>query len=117
MAIFKSKKNKAEVVVDEKTKGPQTHLASFAKFIRKPRITEKAGIAGESNVYTFEVEKTATKGKIKQAVKELYKVIPVKVNIVNLPAKKVFVRGKFGSQAGVKKALVFLKKGDKIEIA
>jgi large subunit ribosomal protein L23 len=115
MAIFKSKK-KAEIAV-EAPKGAQTHQVSFAKFIRKPRITEKAGIAGEANIYTFEVDKNATKGKIKQAVKELYKVTPVKVNIINLPVKNVFVRGKFGTQAGIKKALVFLKKGDKIEIA
>lgn len=117
MAIFSSKKNKKEEVAVEKVKGPATHQTSFAKFIRKPRITEKAGIAGEKNIYTFEVDKTATKGKVKQAIKELYKVTPIKVNIVNLPTKNVFVRGKFGTQSGVKKALVFLKKGDKIEIA
>jgi ribosomal protein L23 len=48
-------------------------------------------------------------------VKELYKVTPVKVNIINLPAKIVFTRGKSGRKAGVKKAVVYLKKGDKIE--
>lgn len=117
MAIFKSKKNKKEEVIVPAEKGPVTHATSFAHLIMRPRITEKAGIAGEASVYTFEVEKTATKGKVKHAVKELYKVEPVKVNIVNLPAKKVFIRGKFGSQAAVKKALVYLKKGDKIEIA
>ena len=46
----------------------------------------------------------------------MYKVSPMKVRIVNLPAKKVFVRGKWGEKTSVKKAYVYLKKGDKIEI-
>ena len=84
--------------------------------IKKPRITEKSGLQAEGfGVYTFEVTKKANKKSIAKAVKELYKVTPVKVNIINLPAKKVFSRGKKGSVSGVKKAIVFLKKGDKIE--
>lgn len=104
---------KAEIVPKEK--GKVTHVTSFSHVISKPRITEKAGMLGEANVYTFEVAKTATKGKVKAAVKELYKVTPVRINIINLPRRNVFIRGRFGAQSGVKKALVFLKKGDKIE--
>lgn len=86
--------------------------------ILRPRITEKAGIMGtDHNVYTFEVAKNSTKDTISKTIKNLYKVTPVKVRIVNLPAKKVIVRGKRGMQSAVKKALVFLKKGDKIDIA
>jgi len=84
--------------------------------IKKPRITEKSGIQAETlGVYTFEVTDKANKKNITKAVKELYKVTPVKVNITNLPAKKVFSRGKVGRRSGVKKAVVYLKKGDKIE--
>ena len=84
--------------------------------IKKPRITEKSGIQAEAlGVYTFEVTDKANKKNITKAVKELYKVTPVKVNITNLPAKKVFSRGKVGRRSGVKKAVVYLKKGDKIE--
>ncbi len=83
--------------------------------LKKPRITEKAGIKAESNnVYTFEVTKEATKKGVMLAIKEVYKVTPVKVNIVNLPAKQVMSRGKRGTKPAVKKALVTLKKGDKI---
>ena len=53
--------------------------------------------AGESAVYTFEVRKNANKPMIAQAIKALYKVTPMKVRIVNLPAKRVFVRGKRGT--------------------
>lgn len=84
--------------------------------IKKPRITEKSGIQAEtSGVYTFEVTPEANKKNIAKAVKELYKVTPVKVNITHLPMKKVFSRGKMGQKSGVKKAVVYLKKGDKIE--
>jgi large subunit ribosomal protein L23 len=84
--------------------------------IKKPRITEKSGIQAEAlGVYTFEVTDNANKKNIAKAVKELYKVTPVKINITNLPAKKVFSRGKVGRKSGVKKAVVYLKKGDKIE--
>ena len=84
--------------------------------IKKPRITEKSGIQAEStSVYTFEVTAEANKKNITKAIKEIYKVTPVKVNITHLPAKKVVSRGKLGMKSGVKKAVVYLKKGDKIE--
>jgi large subunit ribosomal protein L23 len=84
--------------------------------IKRPRITEKSGIQAEtSGIYTFEVTAEANKKNVAKAVKEIYKVTPVKVNITNLPAKKVFSRGKNGRTSGVKKAVVYLKKGDKIE--
>jgi large subunit ribosomal protein L23 len=84
--------------------------------IKNPRITEKSGLQAEGfGVYTFEVMPSANKKSIAKAVLEIYKVKAVKVNIVNLPAKKVFSRGKIGRKASVKKAIVYLKKGDKIE--
>ncbi len=90
----------------------KNHILSIVK---KPRITEKAGIKSESqNVYTFEVTKDATKKTIGEAIQMIYKVTPIKINIVNLPAKNVTARGRKGVKQAVKKALVFLKKGDKI---
>lgn len=81
----------------------------------RPRITEKTGVMSETqNVYTFEVLKDSTKEAIAREVKTLYKVNPIKVRIVNLPAKKVFVRGKKGTHSAVKKAMIYLKKGEKI---
>ncbi len=84
--------------------------------ILRPRITEKSGTISEnSNIYTFEVAKNSTKHSIANEIKTLYKVTPTKVAIINLPARKVFVRGKKGTQSSVKKAMVYLKKGDKID--
>ncbi|MCX6757817.1 MAG: 50S ribosomal protein L23 [Candidatus Nomurabacteria bacterium] len=83
--------------------------------IKKPRITEKVAILAEKNMYTFEVSAGATKNEIKKDIFALYKVKPTKVNILNIPKKKVIVRGKMGVKNGGKKAVVYLKKGDKIE--
>jgi large subunit ribosomal protein L23 len=89
--------------------------AKYANIILRPRITEKASTISASNVYTFEVGKNSTKGQIAQAIKIYYKVTPVKVRTVVNPTKQVFVRGKKGTKPAVKKAYVYLKKGDKLE--
>ncbi len=84
--------------------------------IKNGRITEKASFNAEQNVYTFNVAMSANKTEIKKAIFALYKVKPVKVNVLSIPKKQVFSKGKSGAKGGGKKALVYLKKGDKIEI-
>ena len=87
------------------------------KIILGPRITEKAVIgADKSGVYAFNVTKSANKHTIAIAIKEAYKVTPEKVRVLNIPYVKVFRRGAKGVKGGGKKAYVYLKKGDKIEI-
>jgi len=82
-----------------------------------PRITEKAAIgADKSNVYVFEVMPSATKKSISASVFEVYGKKPIKVRVLTIPSKRVFVRGKRGVKSGGKKAYVYLKKGDKIEL-
>ena len=83
----------------------------------RPRITEKAAIgADSSHVYVFEVTKNATKKSVAASVRDAYKVTPEKVRIATIPSKQVFIRGKKGVKSGGKKAYVYLKKGDKIEV-
>lgn len=87
--------------------------------LKKPHVTEKATMlsAKVNPAYTFEVEADINKIELKKIVKEVFKVTATKINITNLPAKKVFVRGKWGTKSGMKKAVVYLKKGDKIDFA
>lgn len=85
--------------------------------IKNPRVTEKAALASEGGVYTFDVSTKATKNEIKKAILATYKVTPIKVNILTLKPKKVFIRGNWGVKGGGKKAVVYLKKGDKITFA
>jgi large subunit ribosomal protein L23 len=85
--------------------------------IKHPRITEKATLVTDKNQYVFVVTPDATKASVAAAIEQVYKVKPVRVNIVRTPAKKIVVRGRPGMKSAIKKAYVFLKKGDKIELA
>lgn len=104
----------AKVVVS-KALATDTNLSSV---IVKPRITEKSVRLGEQNVYTFEVRRTATKRDVAAAIKALYNVTPVNVNIVNKTPRQFMSRakGRRLTEKGMKKAYVYLKKGDTISL-
>jgi len=87
----------------------------MTNIIKNPRITEKASFGVSQNIYTFDITQNANKTEIKKAIFSLYKVKPVKVNVLGVPKKNIMSRGKVGSKGGGRKALVYLKKGDKIE--
>lgn len=84
--------------------------------IIRPRQTEKAMILQEQNIYTFDIESSANRSEVKKEIKRIYGVDAKKVNIAKTSEKKVFSRGRIGKKSGVKKAYVFLKKGDKINL-
>lgn len=105
----KTKKTKEVVPTD---KGAKMH-----PLIKGARITEKSAIGAEKGIYTFNVDNSANKSEIKKAIKMLYNVMPLKVNIVQITEKVVLRRGVMGVKQGGKKAVVYLKKGDKIAIA
>jgi len=125
MALFgkkkteKTKKTKSVAAA----KAPSTSKAlptdyNLDGIIVHPRITEKAIAQNDNNVYTFVVRRNANKHQVSDAVKALYNVTPVKVNIVNKkPAlRHVGSRGRDKHVAGMKKAYVYLKKGDTINL-
>lgn len=87
------------------------------KTIKNPRITEKASFAVEKGVYTFDLKPGANKSEIAKEIFTKFKVKPVKVNIVSVADKSKMVRGRKTISRGGKKALVYLKKGDKIDLA
>lgn len=83
----------------------------------RPYIKEKSAIlADEQGTYAFEIAPRANKIEIARAVASIYGVTPIRVNIINLPSTRVFVRGKNGVKTGTRKALVTLKKGEKISV-
>lgn len=91
---------------------------NLSSVIVKPRITEKAMQKSEQNVYTFIVRRDATKRDVAEAITALYNVTPVKVNIVNKAPRQYTSRrlGRTVSEKGMKKAYVYLKKGDSISL-
>ena len=84
--------------------------------IRSPVITEKATIAAEQNKVVFNVAKTATKPEIKAAVEALFKVEVKAVNTLVRKGKVKRFKGFVGKQSDVKKAIVTLAEGHKIDI-
>lgn len=88
----------------------------LARIIGTPRITEKAALATSHNVYTFHVALSANKAEIKKAIQALYKVIPVKVNIIRQRATAQTFRGRPGMAKAYKKAIVYLRSGDTIAL-
>ena len=87
----------------------------MTNIIKNPRVTEKASLAQEKNVYSFDISAGANKTEIRKAIFAFYKVKPVKVNVLTVPRNKTFSKGIVGSKSGGRKALVYLKVGDKIE--
>lgn len=74
--------------------------------VKKPYISEKSTFLSEAGKYVFHVESGAKAKQIKDMVEKLYKVHVVKMNIINVK------RG----DKGFKKAIVTLKKGEKMDI-
>lgn len=87
----------------------------FWKVIKAPYFTEKSQKLAQENQYTFLVYPNATKTDIKRAIEEYYKVKVKSVKIINLPAKKKHWGQIEGEREGLKKAIVRLKEGQKIE--
>ncbi|MDD5341611.1 MAG: 50S ribosomal protein L23 [Patescibacteria group bacterium] len=81
-----------------------------------PIVTEKATDLVSKNKYAFEVTKESNKVEIKKAIKNVYGFEPVSVRIVNVRGKDVSYGRMSGKRKSWKKAIVTLKKGDKIEI-
>ena len=119
MAILrKVKKEETEKEAPTQSRSPDQSVGKSKTVISVlvPHITEKATFLGEKNAYVFKVEPEFNKIMIKQAVKKQYNVEPAKVRIINIPGKMVFIRRRRAQKAGYKKAVVYLKKGDKISL-
>ena len=84
--------------------------------ILSPVITEKATTASENNQVVFKVHRDATKPEIKATIEELFKVKVLSVNTLTRKGKTKQFRGIRGRQQDVKKAIVRLAEGDKIDV-
>jgi large subunit ribosomal protein L23 len=84
--------------------------------ILAPVITEKATLASEANQVIFKVRKTATKPEIKAAVERLFDVKVESVNTLIRKGKRKTFKGTRGVQSDVKKAVVTLAEGHKIDV-
>lgn len=86
------------------------------RILREPQITEKATDLGKENKYVFKVYPRANKVEIKKAIEDLYEVDVLTVRIIKIPPKSRRLGRTRGQRKGYKKAIVKVKKGQKIEL-
>jgi large subunit ribosomal protein L23 len=81
-----------------------------------PVITEKATMMSEQNRVVFKVNAKATKPQIKEAVEKLFDVKVRRVNTLVRRGKVKAFKGRRGEQQSVKRAIVTLEEGHKIDV-
>jgi len=115
--IEKKVEKKPEVSVKKEVKKERIGKAKTAfKILKEPHITEKATDLAGKNQYVFKVFPKANKTEIKKAVKDLYGVDVLSVNIIKIPPKQRKFGKTRGVKKGFKKAIVKIKKGQVIEV-
>ena len=82
----------------------------------KPAITEKSTLLQESGKYTFHVAPRANKIEVKQAVETRFDVTVMDVNITKIHGKLKRYGPRTKKQPDIKKAVVTLKTGDRINL-
>lgn len=129
MGIFGTKKEADAATTKETaavvTAAPKEGVRSASSIDRdlagvlvKARVSEKAYYATEKGVYVFEVRMDATKHDVRDAIRAKYNVTPRKINITKQNPRSFFSRqrGRAMTKRGLKKAYVYLKAGDTIEL-
>ncbi len=95
-------------------------MSTIYDVLRRPLITEKSNYLNSAlHQYVFEVAHDATKVLVKDAVETLFDVDVLRVNIINMPAKRtrrVRSRRVMVRRSGYKKAVVTLAPDDTIDI-
>jgi large subunit ribosomal protein L23 len=86
----------------------------FYEVLRRPLITEKSALLQESNQYTFEVNKCATKSQIREAVERAFHVEVADVNVMIVHGKTRRMGLRQVVRPSWKKAVVTLKEGHKV---
>ncbi len=92
-------------------------MSNVYETIKRPLLTEKGLILrDEQNKYTFVVAKNASKDVIAKAIEEIFKVNVTKITTCAMRGK-MHRMGRFqGKRPDYKKAVVTLKKGEKIDV-
>jgi len=89
---------------------------NLQQILLQPTITEKATLLQESGKYTFRIAAAANKVQVKEAVEKSFNVAVLDVNITKLRGKRKRYGPRFKKMPDVKKAVVTLKPGDRINL-
>ena len=95
-------------------------MTTIYEVLRRPLVTEKSSYqSGKMNQYSFIVADNATRTQVKDAIETLYDVSVVRVNVINVPAKRgrrLRSRRLLVRKQAYKKAIVTLAEGQRLEI-
>jgi large subunit ribosomal protein L23 len=89
-------------------------MIDYDRILIEPVLSEKANILREQGTYVFKVDPRANKIQIKEAVRRLFNVHPVACTVMVVAGKPKRQRYRSGYTATWKKAIVRLKKDEKI---
>jgi len=93
-------------------------MSTIFDVLRRPLVTEKSNYqVNRLHQYVFEVASDATRTMVKDAVETVFDVKVVRVNVINMPAKrgrKARSRRLLIREPGYKKAIVTLAAGNTI---
>ncbi|MBI4427474.1 MAG: 50S ribosomal protein L23 [Candidatus Magasanikbacteria bacterium] len=84
------------------------------KVLVHPLVSEKAAMAEANSVYTFVIDRKASKDAVRQAINDVYGVSPDRVRMINVEGKKARHGRSLGRRGDWRKALITLKKGQTI---
>lgn len=114
--LYGGTKTEKEKEGKKETKEKASGYISAYRVLVKPLVSEKASILGAEGKYFFAVQRKANKIEIAEAIKQVYGIKPVNVNIVNMKGKNVRTGKTLGKRKNWKKAIVTLPKGESIKI-
>ena len=106
---------KEEVKVGIKKPKKKVSEKSYQVF-SSPHITEKATILEKENKYIFKIRFKANKSEVKKAFEDIYGVDVIAVKVINIPKKQRRTGRQKGWRKGYKKAIIEIKKGQKVEV-
>lgn len=111
-------KQQAEEAPKSTKKAPNKVVVSGGRrhVIIRPLVSEKALVNEGNGIYTFVVSSQATKIEIKNAIKDLYGVVPATVRTMNYDGKNLRFGRYEGRRSDWKKAVISLPKGQSISI-
>ncbi len=100
----------------KKSKITKEDTGNAYRVLLKPLVTEKGSLLGMYNQYVFQVAPRTNRSEVRKAIRKLYGVDPIKVNIINVRGKKIRYGRSEGLTKAWKKAIITLAAGQKIEI-
>ena len=97
----KTKKKAAAKKTEKASEKKSKSVAhEFLRVLKQPLVSEKAASLATDGKYVFIVDGTAGRVQVRQAIKAIYGVTPVSVNVMNVSGKAV----RFGQRAGRQKS-------------